>query len=187
MYARALDHSAARIRELRRQARDDAAAAAVALAFAAMATQLAPSLALPALAGGLVMLVLAARALLRRSDLLARLAADPDAQAIREVAERGARAAAMENRRSLAAAIRSLPAAPGVALCERVLDCRQELELLADELERGELSLDPVDAARCEQLLSDGRESPLFNPALPAEALHLRLRQIRAGLRPRHR
>ena len=186
MYARALEQGAARVRELRRQARDDAAAAALALLFAASATQFAPSLVVPALAGALAMLVLAVRALRRRSDLLGRLAADRDAYVIGEVAERGARAAAMESRRSLAAAIRSLPAAPGVALRERVFDCRGELELLADELERGELSLDPVEAVRCRQLLTDGMESPLFNPALPPETLRLRLRQIRAGLRPRH-
>lgn len=185
MDARALERAEARIGELRREARHELAAAALALAFALFATQMRPTLVAPALAGGAIFSLLAARASFRRFELLDRLAAHRDAYAICEIRSRGARASSMKNRHTLAASIRRMPDEPGVALENRVAVCRKELEQLADELDRPELALDAFAAVACERLLTDGGESPLFNPALPVDLLFSRLRQIRAGFEPR--
>ena len=185
MDARTVDEAAARLNELRRTERDDLAASLLAFAAAAVAARLAPTLALPALAGGIGVLLLAARAYLRRSEMVGRLAADRDAYTIREVSRLGERAAATKSRRSLAASIRSMRSQPGVALADRVNARWEEFELLAEQLERPNLVLDPFAAVACRRLLSDGTESPLFNPELPLETLSDRLRQIRAGFAPR--
>lgn len=183
--ARTLEQAEATVGELRREARQDTVVVALALVSALLTTQVRPAVVLPALVVGVAFSFLAARASFRRFQLLDRLAADRDAYAIREIRSRGVRASSMKNRRMLAASIRRMPGEPGVALETRITVCRDELERLADELDRPELTLDAFAAVACERLLSDGGESPLFNPALPVDSLISRLRQIRVGFEPR--
>lgn len=185
MDARTVDKSAAALSELHREGRDTLAVALLGFAGATVASQLAPSLVLPTLVTGAVMALFAGRALLRQRELLDRLTADRDAYAIRGVRMRGERAASMKHRRSFAASIRGLPTYPGVALVGRVAAYRPELALLADQLERPDLALDPFAAVACQRLLTDGQKSPLFNPELPSDALGTYLRQIRAGFESR--
>lgn len=86
MYAREVDEAEARLRWLRRQARERLGVAAAALVLAVAATQAHPSLAVPFLLGGIAVGALGLTSFWRHWDLLDRLAADRDARAIPEVA-----------------------------------------------------------------------------------------------------
>jgi hypothetical protein len=91
----------------------------------------------------------------------------------------------MDHRRTFAALIRSTVTQPGPAVAARLDAVAQELEALASELEDDRLALDPACAVACRRLLSDLVESPLLNPALPAQDLRSRVRQIRSGFTTR--
>ncbi|HEY8778120.1 MAG TPA: hypothetical protein VIM33_16790, partial [Gaiellaceae bacterium] len=54
---------------------------------------------------------------------------------------------------------------------------------LACELQDADCEVEPVSAAGCLRLLSDGAESPLLNPAVPVEDLRAALLRIRGGIR----
>ena len=178
MDARAVDEAASRLRELRREEREDLGLAALALGFALTATQLRPTLALPLFIGGLGVGALGLRALWRHWDLLERLAGERDAYVIPEVRSRASVEATLERRSSLAALIRSRLREPVEA---RIVAAAAELEALAAELDDDELALDPACAVACMRLLSDLAASPLLNPQLPPEDLRSRVRQIRLG------
>jgi hypothetical protein len=184
MYARAVDDAATRLHELRREEREDLALAAFALGLALVATQVRASLALPLFLGGLTVGVLGMRALLRRWELIERLAGDRDAYVLPEVIEFASREAMMERRQMFAAMLRGWLMDPGPALEARRGAAADELEALASELEDGELELDPVCAVGCARLLNDVTGSPLLNSAVPPDLLRSRVRQIRAGFRP---
>jgi len=180
MYARAVDDAALRLNELRHEEWEDLGLAGVAIAFSLVATQVFPAFALPLFLGGVVIWFLGLRALVRRCNLIDRLAGDADAYVLSEVLERGTRETTMERRRSFAALLRcalrntepaSAPFGPAL----------EELEALVSELEDERLSLEPAAAVACFRLLSDTEESPFLNAALPAELLRSRVRQIRAG------
>jgi hypothetical protein len=128
---------------------------------------------------------LGVRALWRRWDLLERLAGERDAYVISEVLAYASREATMERRYSFAALIRHRLGDASSTFDARVHAVADELEMLASELEDGELALDPASAVACMRLLSDCAQSPLLNPALPPEDLRSRVRQIRSGFRPR--
>jgi hypothetical protein len=184
MYARAVDDAATRLYELRREEREDLALAALALGLALVATQVRASLALPLFLGGLTVGFLGMRALLRRWELIERLAGDRDAYVLPEVIEFASREAMMERRQMFAAMLRGWLMDPGSALEARRGAAADELEALASELEDGELELDPVCAVGCARLLNDVTGSPLLNSAVPPDLLRSRVRQIRAGFRP---
>jgi hypothetical protein len=184
MYARAVDDAATRLHELRREEREDLALAALALGLALVATQVRASLALPLFLGGLTVGFLGMRALLRRWELIERLAGDRDAYVLPEVIEFASREAMMERRQVFAATVRGWLMDPGPGLEARRGAAADELEALASELEDGELELDPVCAVGCARLLSDVAGSPLLNSAVPPDLLRSRARQIRAGFRP---
>jgi hypothetical protein len=159
----------------------DAGLATLALGLAIGATQVAPSLAVPLLVGGVAVLALALGAFWRSWDLVDRLVLDRDAYVIPEVRARAARTATMEQRHTLADSIRRLLVDPGLACDARVAAAAQELEALASELDDDRLTLDPVCAVECFRLLSDGVGSPLFNSALQADDVRSRIIRIRSG------
>jgi hypothetical protein len=64
----------------------------------------------------------------------------------------------------------------------RVAAFAADLEQLARELADAECEVEPVSAARCLRLLSDGGESPLLNPAVPVEDLRAALLRIQCGI-----
>ena len=184
VYARAVDGSAARLRELRHEVWEKLGLAALALALAVASTEVYPALAVPLLLGGLAVGVLATRALWQQSDLLDRLAGDRDAYVIPEVLAYVSREATRERRRSYAASIRSRLGQPETICGPSVIAASKELEALAAELEDAGLALDPACAVACKQLLTELAESALLSPTLPPEEVRSRVRQIRFGFRP---
>jgi hypothetical protein len=125
------------------------------------------------------------RALLRRSELVERLAGERDAYAIPEVLAWASREATIERRQTLAASLRNTLKRPGLLYEARVLAAADEIAALASELDDEELELDPACAVACTRLLSDVAASPLLNSALPPEDLRSRVVQIRSGFTAR--
>jgi len=184
VYARAVEQADARLQDLRHEERGELGVAAAALAAAIVATELAPSLAVPLFVGGVVVGAMGARAIWRRWDLLERLAGERDAHAIAEVRAFASREATMDRRHSFAALLRGRLGDSAATGDTRVLAAADELQALARELDDDELSLDPASAVACMRLLSDVSRSPLLNRTLPTEDLRSRVRQIRCGFRP---
>lgn len=87
--------------------------------------------------------------------------------------------------RSIAALLRAVATdGAGVYLADRVVSQAPALAGLARALiEPGNL-VDPTAMAACEQLLTDGRASPLLNPALAPAELDAVLRRIHGGIHP---
>jgi hypothetical protein len=135
---------------------------------------------LPLFVGGAFVAARAVIAAWRRWDLVDRLLVDRDAYAIAEVRARGAREAAMPNRRWLSLVIRSRLE---LGLNPRVVANADDLSALAAELVDPQLVVDPACAAACSRLLTDELSSPLINDALPAEDVRSRIVQIRSGFR----
>ncbi|HET8743143.1 MAG TPA: hypothetical protein VFM41_11015 [Gaiella sp.] len=185
MYARALDDAGARLRELRREEREDLGLALVALALALAATQARPVLAMPLFLGGVGVGLLGVRALWRRWDLVDRLAADRDAYVIEEVKAYASREATPERRRRLAGAIRRMLDSSVPAACRP--DVAAELRSLAADLDDERLELDAASAVECLRLLRDPDESPLLDPLGSPDDLRDRVRHIRTGFRARRR
>ena len=181
MYARAVEEAGARLRDLRREEREDFLLAGAAGAAAVAAAVAHHGLALPLLLGGFAMLGLGVRALWRRWDLVERLSVEPDAFVIAEVFTYASREATAERRRDLAALARRRvsdrsPYDPRIALVAG------DLEALALELEDSSLTLDPACAVRCRRLLDDPEESPLFDHTASADDLLATIRRVRVGL-----
>jgi hypothetical protein len=173
------------LHELRHEEWSDLTLAAVAIVGSLIATQAAPTLALPLFAGGVVVAILGGRAFFRRWDLCERLMLDPEAfQGIPEIHARVEDAASVESRAILARSARDLLAAPAPYRTIRIDAFAAELAKLADELDDRSLELDPLCAVRCKRLLTDTSESALLNPAVPADGLRIALKLIRAGFEP---
>lgn len=158
------------------------ALAAGALAASLISTEVLPELTAPLFIGGLVVGLLGLRTLWRRWDLLERLSGERDAHVISEVRALAVREATMERRECFASLIRIKVREAELRSDARVLVVADELEALASELENPELALEAAAGVACARLLSDVARSPLLNPALPAEDLRSRVRQIRSGL-----
>ena len=184
MYARAVDESASRLRELRDEERNGIGLGALALALSLVATLLRPELALPLFIGGLAVGALGVRALWHRWDIVDSLVGDRDAYVISEIRERAVHETTMERRRVLAAALRSWLTEP---MSDRVRTRAEEQQALAVELEDERLVLEPVCAVACSRLLDDPERSPLLNPAFPAEDLRAGVLRIRSGFACRAR
>jgi hypothetical protein len=184
MYARAVDDAQARLRELRSEEWGHFGLAAVAIGLAVAASEASPALAVPLFLGGLALGAFGLRAFWHRWDLLERLAGERDAHVIPDVLAYASREAKLERRHALAAVIRSRLTEPEPGCETRLIGVMVELGALASELDDGALALDPACAVACTRLLSDTAESPLLNPALPAEDLRSRVHQIRSGFRP---
>jgi hypothetical protein len=183
MYARVVDDSASRLRQLRLEEWEDLSLGALAFAASLAATQRLPSLAIPLFIGGVVSLGLGVRALWRHWDLVDRLCDQPDAYVIPEIRARAERETTMTRRRSSAVQLRSWVRDPGPESAARVAEVADELSALISELEDPELRLDPIAGVACMRLLTDIESSPLLNPKLPADDLGSRIFQIRHGLR----
>jgi hypothetical protein len=177
MVARAVEEADRRLHDLRREEWEDGAVATAAFALAVVASAVRPEFALPLFVGSLFVLGRAVLAGWRHWDLLNRLLVERDAYSIPEVRARGEQEARMTNRRWHSRAIRSR-----LELAEdpRVVANADQFAMLAEELVDPLLALDPACAAVCSWLLADA-DSPLNNPALPAEDVRSRLVQIRCG------
>lgn len=186
MNAEAIKQAERRLHELRLDEWADLGLAASAMGLALAASVLHPPFALPLLIGAIASAVLAGRAFFRRLELSDRLLLDGDAYAIPEIRRRGEDMASMENRQALARAVRArMTPAPGYSSSPRVVATAAELRALAAELDDEELSLDPVCAVRCHQLVNNYAESPLLNSLLPDEDIQVWIRRISLGFEPR--
>ena len=185
MHAPTVDEAGARLRELRLEEWYDLALAGVAVALAVGAAELAPSLALPLLIGGLALGALGIRALWRRWDLVDRLADKPDAYRIPEVFAYASRETTMERRRRYAALIHHQLGPAHTSRSAGLDAAADELAALADELEDEALELSPACAVACSRLCSDPSASPLLNLELPQDELRSRARRIRSGFTSR--
>jgi hypothetical protein len=185
MYARRVDEASEQLRELRHEEWGNLGLGALALGLAVTAAEVRPALAVPLFLGGLVVGGLGMRALLRRSQLVERLAGERDAYAIPEILAWASREATMERRQRYAALLRNTLKRPGLLYEARVLAAAEELEALASELDDEKLELDPACAVACMRLLNDVITSPLLNSALPPQDLRSRVVQIRSGFTAR--
>ena len=183
MYARAVDAAGARLRTLRQDEWQNLALAGVALALAMGATEFAPQLAGPLLVGGLAAGLLGIRALWRHWDLVDRLAGERDAYTIAEVLAYASRYATLDRRRTYAAIIRSHLQPSDVGPPPRADAAAVELSALAEELENGDLGLDPVCAVACQRLTSELTECQVLNlnSAMSRETLRSSAHRIRSG------
>lgn len=173
------------LHKLRVEELSDFLLAGVAMALSLAATRWAPAFAMPLFLGGVVVLVLAVRAVFRRWELSERLLLDPDAYEIDEIRARAEQFASLQERRRLAWSIRALVAEPGPYRGPTVQLVADQLAQLANELDDEELTLDPISAVRCRQLINDVETSALLNPALPSDGLRVAIARIRNGFEQR--
>jgi hypothetical protein len=183
---RELEHAAEELRRRRRWGLSAAVLAAAAGLAALPALALSPRVALALALGGLFECVFALQAVHARRQLIARLALQPAAYELSEVAAYGTRAAQLPQRARLAAWIFEIVAEAGspysLYLGDRVDLVAHDLEELAQELVSPARSVAPASAVACRRLLTRMTESPLYNPGLPFEDLQLALHRIRAGI-----
>jgi hypothetical protein len=187
MHARAVDDAGNRLRELHHEEWQDLTLAGLTLGLALAASEHAPSLALPLMIGGMVLVALGIQALWRHWDLVDRLAGEPDAYALAEVLAYAARQTTMDRRRRFAALVRDYLESEDSDRTRRIGDAADDLAALADELEDETLELSPGCAVACSRLMGEPTESPLLNPALPRDGLRSSARRIRSGFTARQR
>jgi hypothetical protein len=132
--------------------------------------------------------ILALSCHLARERRLSTLAIFPDFARLPDLAEKRNRLQRTRNRRALADGLRRT-AAPNQpprrfdccpVLTDRVATVRSELLELASALEQTH-DPDPTCVALIHELLTNGC-SPLYNPNLPADDLHIALTRARAGI-----
>ncbi len=184
MYARTVDESASRLRELRQQEWSDLGLGALALALSLVSTSLLPELAVPLFIGGIAVGALGVRAVWYRWVIVDSLVGERDAYVISEIRERAEHETTMQRRRVLAVGIRSWLREP---VSDSIRGAAAELEALAAELEDDRLTLEPGCAVACRRLLSDPERSPLLNPAFAPEDLRSSVSRIRSGFTSRAR
>jgi hypothetical protein len=185
MNARELESAAAGVQRRRRRAIHSLIAAALlgvaAGVFAASSLTVAAVLGLGAAAQATV----ATGAVLRRRELISRLALDPSAYAIPEVARFGSKIAAPARRKQLAASIHSLvhdKDAMQLHLPGRARRFADQLDELARELAAPSSRVPAPIAVECRHLVTRPVQSPLYNPNLPEEDLTALLLRIRSGI-----
>lgn len=184
MYARTVEETALRLRELDRSAREELGLAALALGLAIAATVGWPDLAMPLFLGGLGVGALGMRALWRHWDILDRLVDERDAYVIPEVRTYASREASMKRRASLASQLRAMLEQPHLGGELRALGVVEDLDAIATQLADDRLALDPVAAVACRRLLCEPGESPLFDSSRRSAELRARIRDIRSGFSP---
>jgi hypothetical protein len=175
-----LAHGRMRIRETFGVA---VACSVIALAALPFSLGVAGACAAGALTGYLVAFV----GVLSRRDHIARLALDPVAHELPEVARFANRLATHLERERLAAWIveilREAASIPGnLYLSARVIRYAEELAALGRDLSDPDAEIRPASAAAVHLLLTRAVESPLYNPAVPADRLPAIIANIRLGI-----
>jgi hypothetical protein len=186
MTARELEHIRERLTEQGRHLREALGLALLASVAAAAAADFSERFALALGAAALMGFGIAAATRFARSERIARLALNPDAYMIPEVAEYGGRCAGKRERERLADWIREVvaegPRPESAQLQDRVARYADDLERVAGEMAAA-ARVRPPAAVACRRLLTHAVESPLYNPRLPAEQLRETLERIRRGIR----
>jgi hypothetical protein len=183
--AREVDEAASRLAWRRRQAVESGLLSLAVAVLAVPAFLLSTGAGLACMAGAVVQAGVALYAHFDRRGLRERLALEPEAYVIPEVAEFGREVASVRERRRLAEWIREIvrnPYRPG-ALCvaSRIRRFARELDALARDLASPAMRVNPVSAVAVRRLLTYAGESPLYNPRLSDEDLAAALRRIRSG------
>jgi len=178
--ARDLARSRARIREALAFA---VACAAAALPAAVFSLGIAAAFAAGAVTGAL----LAIFGTLSRQGKIARLALDPLAHELPDVSRFASRLATDLERQRLAAWImeilREAASIPGNRyLTARVIRYADELAALGEDLSDPGAVIRPTSAAAAHLLLTQAVDSPLYNPAVPADQLPAIIASIRLGI-----
>lgn len=190
MNAREIDAAAREVVVLRQTACAQFALGLAAALAAALTVAVDARLAAALGAGAALEVLLTATTAARRRALVAELAVSREAYVIPEVRRYGEKLTETGARRALARSIAAVLRAAatdgaGVYLADRVVSQAPALAGLARALiEPGDL-VDPTAMAACEQLLTDGRTSPLLNPALAPAELDAVLQYIHGGIHPR--
>jgi hypothetical protein len=186
MHAREVEEARLDVRRRRRRTAEAGLLLAATATGAALAFLFAPALALPLAAGACLEGFMGGAALLGYRERVAQLALEPAAYILPEVASYGSRLTEPGQRARLAAWISEILAdvqVPGnLFLVDRVLRCAHELEALARDLAHPGARVQPTCAVACSRPLTRTRESPLYNPRLPADELGLAVHRIRAGI-----
>jgi hypothetical protein len=138
-------------------------------------------------AGALAGFLVASVGVLSRRDQIAQLALDPVAHELPEVSRHANRLASHLERERLAAWIveilREAASIPGnLYLSARVIRYADDLAALGDDLSDPNAEIRPASAAAVHLLLTQAVESPLYNPAVPADRLPAIIANIRLGI-----
>ncbi len=178
--ARDLKRSRTRIREARAFA---AVCAVVAVAALPIAVESAVAFGAGAVTAALVAIV----STLSRQDKIALLALDPLAHELPEVSRYASRLIRHLDRERLADWIAEIlfesAYLPGNwYLTSRVVRYAEELTALSHDLADPCARIRPVSAAACHLLLTQAVDSPLYNPAVPADQLPAIIAKIRSGI-----
>lgn len=185
MNARDLETAAADVESSRRRAARSLVAAGAVTVLAGALAPVSGTIAVALGVGAAAGVATASMVWLYRRERIERLALDPSAYAIPEVARFGARIAALSERRRIASWIDAMThdrSPLELHLVSRAGRYAQQLELLASELATPSAQVDPATAVACRRLLTRPVESPLYNPNLPEEDLTALLIRIRAGI-----
>jgi hypothetical protein len=184
--------AAAVLARLTQRSRDAAMAAALALVIGLGLVLLGyDQIALPAGAGALTGLFVAAVARGERGALVARLIGQRSAYQIPEVARAAARMACMARRHELARALARLvfvaegiePATVGLdGIAERILPHSDDLLGLAFLIASDGVKVHPATLALLDRLLGSTARSPLYSRAIPEQHLRIAIQRMRASI-----
>jgi hypothetical protein len=186
-------HAAAvALAQLTQRVRDAATGAVLALVIGLGLVVLGHTeIALPAGAGALAGLFVAAMARGERGALVARLIGQRSAYQIPEVARAAQRMACMGRRQELARALTRLvlvaegiePTAPGIeGIPERICEHADDLLGLAFLIASDGVKVHPATLALLDRLLGSTIRSPLYNRAIPEQHLRIALQRMRASI-----
>jgi hypothetical protein len=184
--ARELERVSALLERKRSRAREAAAAAGACAILAGASAPFILALTVALLVGTAAATLLALGTVVGRRDAIARLALDPSAYALDDVRRYGAGLVRPVQRERLAAWLREIvresPIPGNIYLTDRVSRYAGQLESLASELSGSWVRVLPASVAACRHLLTHAVESPLYNPAVPAEELPATIERIRRGI-----
>jgi hypothetical protein len=184
--------AAAAIARLTQRARDAALGAGLALLIGTGLVALGHAeIALPAGAGALTALFLAAVARGERGALVARLIGQRSAYQIPEVARAAERMACMGRRRELARALTRMvlvaegiePASAGIeGIPERISVYADDLLGLAFLIASDGVKVHPATLALLDRLLGSTLRSPLYNRVIPEQHLRIAIQRMRSSI-----
>ena len=176
-------------RDLARRRKHQREAAAIAVALGALGLAMLPLAAnftAPLAAGAAAGVLVAVVSYLSRQDRIARLALDPLAHALPEVSQYASHLSTRLERERLASWLKEILADAEVPgnwyLAHRVHRYAEELCALSRDLADPRAEVRPASMAACHLLLTQAIDSPLYNPAVPADLLPSIIARIRLGI-----
>jgi hypothetical protein len=187
MNAREVEAVAWHLAHSRQRIRETLGVAVICSVIALAAAPFDLAVAVACAAGAFTGLFVALVGALSRRDRIAELALDPVAHELPEVSRYANRLASRLERERLAAWIveilREAAHIPGsLYLSARVIRYADELAALGRDLSDPEAVIRPASAAAVHLLLTQAVESPLYNPAVPADRLPAIIANIRLGI-----